>query len=244
MRYFYDLHLHSCLSPCGDRDMTPYNLVNMAALNDLDIIALTDHNSCKNCPAAAHAAKQTGITLICGMELCTDEEIHVVCLFPNLECAMAFDSFVYSLLPPIDNKPEIFGEQLILNELDEAVASEDKLLITAANISVVNVQKEVKKLGGVSFPAHIDKSSYSILSSLGMIPLECGFTAAEISTHGDVAALREQHELLKTAPLIFSSDAHYLEDISPRRAWLELAECSAAAVIDAINGECLGFGRG
>lgn len=244
MRYYYDMHLHSCLSPCGDRDMTPYNLVNMAALNELDIIALTDHNSSKNCPAALEVAKRVGITLICGMELCTDEEIHVVCLFPSLEKAMEFDEYVNSKLLPVKNKPEVFGEQLILNEQDEVVGHEETLLITAANISVENVVSLTEKLGGAAYPAHIDKSSYSILSSLGSIPAECDFKAAEISARGDVASLREKHEILRSVPLILSSDAHYLEDINPRRAWLELSEPSAEAVIEALRGKCRGFGRG
>ena len=99
--------------------MTPYNLVNMAAISELDFIALTDHNTCKNCPAAYKAAQEAGITLICGMELCTSEEIHIVCLFPNLQSAMEFDKYIYTLLPDVENKPEIFGEQLILNETED-----------------------------------------------------------------------------------------------------------------------------
>lgn len=244
MRYFYDLHLHSCLSPCGDKDMTPYNLVNMAAISELDFIALTDHNTCKNCPAAYKAAQEAGITLICGMELCTSEEIHIVCLFPNLQSAMEFDKYIYTLLPDVENKPEIFGEQLIMNETDEVIGIEDKLLITAANISIVDVPDAVKRFSGVCYPAHIDKSSYSVLASLGSVPHECNFTAVEISARGDVAALKSHHPLLESVPLILSSDAHYLEDINPRRAWLELDECSASAVIDALSGNCKDFGRG
>ena len=46
-----DLHIHSCLSPCGEEDMTPCNIAGMGYLNGLRIMALTDHNTAKNCPA-------------------------------------------------------------------------------------------------------------------------------------------------------------------------------------------------
>lgn len=243
MRVFYDMHLHSCLSPCGDNDMTPYNLVNMAAINELDVIALTDHNTSKNCPAAVEVAKEVGITLICGMELCTMEEIHCVCLFPDLERAMAFDEFVYPLIPNVQNKPEIFGEQLIMDSQDGVIGKEDKLLITAANISIVDLPNAVKKFDGICYPAHIDKSAYSVLSALGDIPPECDFKAVEISARGDVGALKEKYDLLNRVPLILSSDAHYLEDINPQRAWLELEDKSVKSVLSALNGQCKGFGR-
>ncbi len=100
MRLYYDLHIHSCLSPCGDSDMTPNNIVNMARLADLNLIALTDHNSCRNCPAILAAARGSGLTVLPGMELCSAEEAHVVCLFPTLEAAEAFDAAVLPTLPP------------------------------------------------------------------------------------------------------------------------------------------------
>ena len=105
MKVRYDLHIHSCLSPCGDRDMTPNNIVNMALLAGLDMIALTDHNSCKNCPAFLRVAEQAGLVALPGMELCTAEECHVVCLFPTLDAAMAFDAMVETTLPPEENRP-------------------------------------------------------------------------------------------------------------------------------------------
>lgn len=98
---FYDLHIHSCLSPCGSDDMTPYNIAGMAALKGLDVIAVTDHNSCKNCPAVLAAAKEYGILAVPGMEINTSEEVHAVCLFKSLEKAMEFDAYVYGRLLPV-----------------------------------------------------------------------------------------------------------------------------------------------
>ena len=130
----YDLHMHSCLSPCGDNDMTVNNIVNMAALKGLDVIALTDHNSSKNCPALMKVAREAGIRAIPGMEINTSEEIHAVCLFPTLEKAMAFDDYVFSTLPPVKNRPEIYGDQILVNENDELQGTVDTLLITASGV--------------------------------------------------------------------------------------------------------------
>ena len=113
-----DLHMHTCLSPCGDDDMTPYNAVNLAKLLGYDMIAVTDHNSCLNCPAAVRAGEAAGLVVVPGMELCTAEEIHNVCLFPSLDAATEFSDFVYDKMPDIINRPEIFGEQIITDEKD------------------------------------------------------------------------------------------------------------------------------
>ena len=131
MKLYYDLHLHSCLSPCGDNDMTPYNLVNMAKIFGYDIIALTDHNSCKNCESAMKIGERIGITVVPGMELCTSEEIHNVCLFPALHTAMEFSDYIYSTLPPVKNKEKIFGEQLVMDCEDGILQREEILLFCA-----------------------------------------------------------------------------------------------------------------
>ena len=120
---YYDLHIHSCLSPCGDDDMTPANLVGMAAVKGLDVIALTDHNTCKNCPAAMHHGAEYGVTVIPGMELTTEEEIHVICLFPSLQDALSFDALIGSKLMPFPNREDIFGKQQIMNEKDEVTGN-------------------------------------------------------------------------------------------------------------------------
>lgn len=214
MSVFYDFHLHSALSPCGDDDMTPNNIVNMAVLKGLNTIALTDHNSCKNCPALLKAARGSGLTVLCGMEINTEEEAHAVCLFPTLEQAMAFDAYVYERLPDIKNNVAIFGEQRIMDENDEITGYEPKLLINATSISIMELAGLTKSFGGYAFPAHIDKSSYSILASLGMVPPECGFTAYEVK---DKAALPRVLPLLPnpdTALILHNSDAHYLWDIA------------------------------
>ena len=135
-KYFYDMHIHSCLSPCADDDMTPNNIAGMATLKGLQILALTDHNSCKNCPAFFEACREQGIIAIAGMELSTAEDIHIVCLFESLENAMAFDKEIEAHLPDIKNRPEIFGTQYILDGDDEQIGEVEHLLINATEISI------------------------------------------------------------------------------------------------------------
>ena len=152
--FAYDLHIHSCLSPCGDEDMTPANIVGMAALKGLDVIALTDHNSCKNCPAIKKAAQEYGISVIPGMELTTMEEVHVLCLFPELSRAMDFDAYVYERLLPFPNREDLFGRQIIYNENDEPAGKVEYLLISSTQITFSAAQDIVEQFGGVMIPAH------------------------------------------------------------------------------------------
>lgn len=211
---FYDLHLHSCLSPCGDNEMTVNNMVNMAALKGLELIALTDHNSAKNCPAFLKVAQSVGICAIPGMEINTAEEVHAVCLFPKLENAMAFDEYVYSTLPPVINKPEIFGDQILCDENDSQTGTVDKLLITASGVSFSELDGLMKEYGGVYFPAHIDRSSYSLIANFGFVPEDADFPFFEVYHTGLYSTLIEKNPALKGLPWLHNSDAHYLWDIS------------------------------
>lgn len=215
MSLFYDFHIHSCLSPCAEEDMTPYNLVNLSALMGMEAIALTDHNSCQNCGAAMRAGAEAGITVIPGMELCTSEEVHVVCLFEELKAAEEFSDYVLRTMPPIKNRPEIFGTQLIMDETDKVLGSQNILLTAASGISIGNVERMVDGYGGVCYPAHIDRSSYSVISNLGMITEEMGFEVAEVSPSGNVDDLIAKHPILGKMKILTSSDAHRLDALPP-----------------------------
>lgn len=236
MKIYYDFHIHSCLSPCGDDDMTPCNLVNMAQLAGLTALALCDHNTCGNCAAAAAVAKELGLTFLPGMELCTAEEAHVVCLFPTLEAAQAFEEIVAPSLPPIKNRPEIFGHQYLYDSEDRLIGSHETLLTPASSISVDNVFSMVRSLGGTAFPAHIDRPSYSITASLGDLP-PLGFSAVEISKDGDVTSLKKRYTEIGEKPILLNSDAHYLEDIQEAGPYLELPDDHPETIIAALNGD-------
>ena len=220
-KYYYDLHTHSCLSPCGDADSTPASIAGMAKLAGLDIIALTDHNSSKNCPAFFEAARAYGIIPIAGMELTTSEDIHAVCLFEELDDAMRFDEFVDSHRMQIDNRPEIFGEQLILDADDNAIGSVDKLLTVATDISIDDARSVVEGFGGVCYPAHIDRDANGIIAVLGTLPPDTDFTWFEIRDGERREEFASRYGIDKDR-FIISSDAHYLEGLKDKENFLML----------------------
>lgn len=220
-KFFYDLHIHSCLSPCGDDDNTPNNVAGMASLCGLDIVALTDHNTTRNCPAFFEAAQRCGIIPVAGMELTTSEDIHVVCLFERLEDAMAFNEFVSTKRVLIKNRPSIFGRQTVLDGEDNEVAEEEYLLTNATEISVMDATDAVNVFGGVCYPAHIDRDSNGILAILGAIPHECGFERFEMHGADKISEICNEHSI-DPSRIIVSSDAHYLTDMRDKEAFFDL----------------------
>lgn len=233
----YDLHIHSCLSPCGDDDMTPGNIVGMAAIKGLDVIAVTDHNSCRNCPAVMAFAEQYGVMAIPGMEINTSEEVHAVCLFPTLERALAFDAYVYARLLPVPNREDIFGRQLLINEADEVCGSEPNLLISSADISFDGLWELVRSYDGVMFPAHIEKPANSVIANLGFIPPDSRFKTAELHDLKHLHEVRKANPYLESCRIISNSDAHYLEHIHEPELTLPVRERSVAAVLAVLGGE-------
>ena len=211
-RYYYDFHVHSCLSPCGDDDNTPNNIAGMASICGLNIVALTDHNTTDNCPAFFEAARRYGIIPIAGMELTTSEDIHVVCLFETLENAMAFGERVKSLRIPIKNRPDIFGNQLILDGQDNVIKEEENLLINATLISITDVPDLVNEFNGICYPAHIDRQSNGIISVLGTFPESPCFNCIELHDGNKRDEYVEKYNL-HDKKIIISSDAHTLTDI-------------------------------
>lgn len=222
-RYYYDLHIHSCLSPCGDDDNTPNNIAGMASLCGLNIVALTDHNTCKNCPAFFEAAKKYGIIPIAGMELTTSEDIHVVCLFENLSDALAFDEYVDSNRIKVKNKPHIFGNQSILDKDDNPIFEIEDLLINATSISITEITQAVVRFNGICYPAHIDREANGIIAVLGTLPTDNIFNYYELHD----GSKKEEYSDLYGIPLerfIVSSDAHYLTDMRDKENYFEIED--------------------
>lgn len=214
--------------------MTPYNLVNMAKLLGLDVIALTDHNSAQNCRAAVEVGKKIGLTVIPGMELCTSEEVHVVCLFDELANAESFSDYVLSTVPHVKNRPDIFGDQLVTDAEDNVVGTQELLLTTASGISANDAVKIVGEYGGVCYPAHIDRSSYSIISNLGMITPEMNFSAVEMTENADRPMYEKKHPIINDMSVFVSSDAHYLENMREAKHTIDVAENSAREILKSI----------
>ena len=234
MELFYDLHIHSCLSPGGDDDMTPANIAGMAAVKGLDVIAVTDHNSCGNCEAVLEAGKQYGILVIPGMEICTAEEVHAVCLFPDMERAMDFDRLVYRNLPPVKNRRDIFGKQQRYDCRDQICGEEELLLINACGISFDQVWGLVREREGVMFPAHIDKNAYSLLANLGFVPPDSRFRTVELKDMSRLHSLRRANPYLEKCRVLCNSDAHYLEQIQEPERTISVKEKCTKAVVEAL----------
>ena len=200
-----DLHIHSCLSPCGSDDMYPFDLVGMAKVMGLDLIALTDHNSAKNCPAAEKAAREYGIGFLPGVEINTAEEVHCVCLFPDVSSAMSFDEMLYGHIPDIKNREAVFGRQIIVAP-DGTEKTEPRLLITATDISIMELPKIVRRYGGLMYPAHVDRDANGLFMMLGAWPRDLDVCAAEY--------VRSDEGVPDGIVRVQASDAHYFENMS------------------------------
>lgn len=231
MKLYYDFHIHSALSPCGDNDMTPNNLINMSIIKGLDAVALTDHNACENVRAAAAVAGDK-IIFIPGMEVETSEEVHIVTLFPTADAAEEMQRILVDSSPFIPNRPEIFGNQYIMDENDEICDEIDRMLVTASGLDIYTVVAAAKDLGGIAYPAHIDRESYSVLSNLGFIPPDLDISAVEITEKSRTAL---EGEYSNRYNIITSSDAHYLWDISERNHYIEVSDASVRGILNAIS---------
>ena len=233
MRVYYDLHMHSCLSPCGSDDMTPNNLVNMAALAGLQVIALADHNTTKNVPAAMKVGEHVGVLVVPAMELTTKEDIHVLCLLPSVEKAEGLRQYVYERLPQRKNRPKAFGHQYVMDENDEIIEEEPQLLAFGSSIGIYEVKALLESFDGLAIPAHIDRASYSLLGVMGLIDREMGFSLYETTRDCDTAALQEKYKF--SGSFIANSDAHDLIAIADGEQTLEIEELTAEGVIQALR---------
>lgn len=231
MKLFADLHIHTCLSPCGDDDMTPNDVLAMAKLKGLDVIAVTDHNSCLNLRAIEEIAKgEQELLIIPGLEVTTAEDIHVLCYFETFGAAYDFADIIYEHLVPFVNKKDIFGRQIIMNSNDEETGTVDRLLIGTTDMDIASLAKLCRKAGGVPVPAHINKQASSVLVILGAIPKECGFNTVEIHRASPMPDMD-----LSGYKIIYSSDAHSLGNILEREFELEVEERSVRGVLEALK---------
>lgn len=210
-----DLHIHSVLSPCADRDMTPGNIVGMARILGLDVIAITDHQSCGNCASAmAISDAMDGPLVIAGMEVESAEEIHLLCLFSDLDSAIACEALIRAGMPELPNRKDIFGEQWLMDEDDERVGEEPRLLLVPCGMTCDEIASLVLEHGGVCIPAHLDREANSMLVSLGAVPSDFPTSFIEVSTRMEPARFLERHPELSHYGVLVNSDAHRLETLA------------------------------
>lgn len=216
MKYFRaDLHIHSCLSPCADLDMSPKKIIENSLEKGLDFIAISDHNSAKNAGALIKAGASKGFIVLPGIEINSLEEIHLLSIFDKENQALFMQDFLYCHLEG-ENRPKYFGEQVIANEFDEVEGFEDKMLINATDLRLDDIIKEVHKLGGICIASHIDRPSYSILSQLGFIPPNIEFDALEYSPNSTIDEVKNLVPDNEKWSFTTFSDAHFLKDIGKR----------------------------
>ncbi len=226
----FDFHLHSCLSPCGDNEMTPANIAGMCALAGYDAVALTDHNTTGNCAAFCKAAEAYGLLALPGMELTVAEEAHIVCLFSTVEGAEGFGQTVRGRLPPMENRPDYFGHQFFMDCEDNILGEETALLAGATDVRACEVRALAAQYGGIAYPAHIDRDSFSLLSNLGLWDPSLGFPLAELSRRCPPELLRRPD--LAGLRFITGCDAHYLHQIPDPEQAMELPALTRQAVLD------------
>lgn len=215
MRWFKaDLHIHSVLSPCSGLEMSPYDVMKTAREKGVDIIAITDHNSCANSKVYAKIAEDFQLAYFYGVEVQSAEEIHTIALFENGDKACAFGSELYDSLLPIDNDPEHFGDQVVLDENDNIKRFLKKALINSSVWTLETVFDKISQYDGFCFPAHVDVDTYSILGQLGFIPENLRIEALGITAGCSVEELLRKYPFLQKYALIRNSDAHYLQDIA------------------------------
>ncbi|WP_372751298.1 PHP domain-containing protein [Labilibaculum sp.] len=232
-----DLHTHTVLSPCGDLEMSPVNIVRKAKECGLDILGITDHNSTLHAPLIKELAAKEGIMVVMGAEVTSKEEVHCLCFFEREKELQLFQFYLDKQLPTIPNNVKFFGEQLVVNEREEILYEIEPLLITGLNQSMEEIEQKVHELNGLFIPAHINKMTNSVISQLGFLPPDLKVDALEISMHTTKEEFVKKNNYLKEYSFIQSSDAHYIDSIGNVCTYFLLKEASFSEIRKALKGE-------
>jgi 3',5'-nucleoside bisphosphate phosphatase len=211
--YRADLHIHTVLSPCGDLEMSPANIVDKAKKEGLNIIGITDHNSTRHCKLISKLAEPKGIFVLMGAEVTTREEVHCLTFFENDDQLSEFQLYLEEHLPPVPNNTDKFGYQVVVDENEKVINEIEFLLLSALDQSIEQIEQKVHSLGGIFIPAHIDRPSYSIISQLGFIPTDLWIDGIEISAHCKIDTMAPFLDKHSKIAIIRNSDAHYVENI-------------------------------
>lgn len=207
-----DLHIHTCLSPCSELSMTPSRIVERAASLGINIIAICDHNTVEHVEVTGSIAEKKGIRVMAGIEINSSEEVHILGLFGNITDALNMQAIVYENLPG-ENDEDVFGMQVLVNESEEVLGFNKRLLIGATDLSVNRIAELIHSFNGLAIASHIDREGFGIIGQLGFIPEGVEFDALEISYRTSRDKAQTLYGLYSHIPWITSSDAHSLEDI-------------------------------
>lgn len=210
-RYRADLHVHTVLSPCADVAMIPPLIVQKALEKNIDLIAITDHNASANVSAVQKAAEGTSLTVLPGMEVQSREDVHLLTLFETLDELKNWQTEVDKALPNLRNQSAFFGEQFVVDETGDFIRGEERLLSTATQLSIDEVFERVDTLGGIVIPAHVERTSYGLFPTLGLISEKWHVLALEISRHTTPERAAKLFPALGKHSLIQSGDVHQLD---------------------------------
>jgi 3',5'-nucleoside bisphosphate phosphatase len=210
--YRAELHVHTVLSPCAAVEMIPPLIIQAALERGIDLIAITDHNSSANVRAVQQAAQGSALTVLPGMEVQTREEVHLLCIFDNLDNLLAWQTVVDRYLPNLDNDSDYFGEQFIVDSTGDYVDSEKRLLLNSIQLSIEECIQRVHQLNGLAIPAHVNRKAFGLFANLGMVPLASPIDALEISRHISPEQARIQYPQTLNYTLLQSGDVHHLDD--------------------------------
>lgn len=237
MRHFRaDLHIHTVLSACADLEMSPANIVAAARKHNLDLIAITDHNSTLNCLVVQKLAEENGLAVLLGVEVTTREEVHCLAYFENTESLGIFQQYLEAHLPKFPYKPESIGYQVVVDQNDQIIQLVEEYLNAALNQTIDQVEQEVHKLGGLFVPAHIERSMYGLINQLGFIPEELVCDALGIMSRSKDQEIRIKYRIPVSMALLKASDAHVPEEIGSGFCTLEMNELSFAEIRLALKG--------
>lgn len=223
------MHIHTCLSPCADIQMSPKRIAEHACKKGMDIIAICDHNSAENAAAAVEIGKEKGLTVLSGMEVCSKEEVHIIALFQRPDQAAVLQEYVYGHLKG-ENKTALFGEQIVVNSADEVVSENERLLIGATSLDVHDIVDTIHAINGLCIASHVDRQAYGIIGQLGFIPENLALDGLELSARIEPATAKETIPGIDHWPCITASDAHYLTDIGNVYTLFEIAEPSVSEI--------------
>ncbi len=224
--YRADLHMHTLLSPCGSLDMSPRTIVDIAAERHLDIIGITDHNSTRHCKVIHKLAAARNIAVLCGAEVTSSEEVHCLAFMPDFERLDLFENYLQEHMQDFPNDPKAFGDQVQVDENEEIVYQEERLLIMAIDQDIDEIEQQVHALDGIFIPAHINRPAFGLISQLGFVPPDLNYDALELSRHITTQNFKKAYPQLADKTFIRSSDAHYVEDIGRCHTLFQLREPS------------------
>ncbi len=233
--YKADLHIHTVLSPCGDLEMSPRNIVQAAKNAGLDIVGITDHNSTRQCKVVKELAEQHDLHVLCGVEINSLEEVHCLAFFDTSTNLDDFQSYIDEHLTFIPNNTKKFGYQVLVDAHDVILEHEERLLLAAMDVGIEAIEKKVHQLDGLFIPAHVNRGSFSVISQLGFIPTDLAVDALEISRHIGPEKFSYQYPDYKNQPLITNSDAHFIEDIGKAMTQFRLESPTVTELRKAFN---------